>query len=362
LERELVRAVLANEALIALTGYDRDARIALLDRAAARLTQQQCRIVRVCSNGGQPLDLKSAMNQVVGPGSGGAERVERFFDTIALPVGDERRIVLVLDDAELLTSDLLSYLALIGPTTVGQDLCLQIVVAGDPTMWDRLPRSGNLASDRIDTRLVVGVPVALGQPLPKFEPPPEPSPPPRLLPAMRTKQAHRLPPPTEGHEGLRHRMAQRERQRQRRYIFTSRVAIKLASAIFTIVIVVGTAVLWAKLPELRTTVRQWIGPEPVVAASPSSAIAALVARGNWLLSHGDVASAQAVFQHAAMAGSASGATGLAKTYDPLYLADVGAHGAIADATIATDLYRQAAVMGDSEAAERLARLQASLGR
>ena len=210
LERELVRAILANEALIAVTGYDRAARTAVLDRAQALLGWQQCRTVRLRSPEGKPLDLQSAMNQVVGPGYGGADRVERFFDEIALPVEDEQHIVLMVDDAQRLTSDLLSYLALIGPTTVGQDLRLQVVFAGDPSMWDKLPRAGNLAADRIETRIVVGLDAPIGQPLPLIEPLPEP-PPPRLLP----KTPPRRVSPTDGHEGLRHRLAQRYRRRER---------------------------------------------------------------------------------------------------------------------------------------------------
>ena len=65
MERELVKAILANEALIALTGYDRAARAGVLDRAEPLLNQQQCRVVRLRSYGDQPLDLQAAMNQVV---------------------------------------------------------------------------------------------------------------------------------------------------------------------------------------------------------------------------------------------------------------------------------------------------------
>ncbi len=362
LERELVKAVLADAALIALTGYDRAARVSVLDRAETLLTQQQCRIVRLQSPGGQPLDLQSAMNQVVADGPGGADWVERFFDTIALPVGQERRIVLIVDDAQLLTNDLLSYLALIGPTTAGQDLRLQIVFAGDPSMWDKLPRAGNLAADRIETRIVVGFAAPLGQPLPVIEPAPKPPPAVPDFSSRPVRVTADHPPPTYGHEGLRQRLSQRHRRRERFGLFTSRLVAKVLTTAFVLTMIFASVILWARLPELRAAVRHWAGPEAKTAPAESSAVTALVARGNWLWAKGDVTSARAVFENPALAGSAAAVTGLAKANDPRYLADIGAHGVTSDAGLAIGLYQRAAAMGDPEAADRLSRLQAALRR
>lgn len=365
LERELVDAVLGGEALIALTTYDRATRALVLDTAEVQLTQQACRIVRLRSFGDQPLDLQSAMNQVVGQGGGGADRVERFFDTIALPVSAERHIVLMIDDAARATSDLLSYLALIGPTTVGQDLQLQVVLSGDPKMWDTLPRAGNLGTDRIVKRIVLN-PVDTGDhALPKLEawPEPEPPPVPRLLPEPEYRNEP-LPPPTEGYEGLRYRLAQQERGR----VYPEFSAVQIAKRIIkrvalaaSVISLVGvSAAVVVKLPELRTALRQvapnGLGLEP--GASPT--VTALIARGNWLLQSGDVPAARAVFENAALDGSASAVTALAKSNDPGYLAEIGAHGVVADAMVAISLYRRAAALGDREAADRLSRLQAAL--
>lgn len=333
LERELVRALLAHEALIALTGDDRPARADLLDRAASLLTKNLCRIVRVESPDGKPLDLQRVMDQVVGFGQNGADRVERFFDTIALPVAQERHIVLILDDADWLTTDILSYLSLIGPTTVGQDVRLQIVFAGTDAMWDRLPRFGNLASERITARF-------------------------RMEAALPLPVVSLRPPPTEGHAILRQRLAHRQRRWQRPQRFTSRFVGEIASAIVLSVIVVATVVLWVRMPELRAAVRGFVASKLVVNTSESQTVAALIASGNRLLGSGDVMSAQLVFAHAALAGSGPGATGLAKTYDPAFLSEIGARGISPDTTIATAWYQRAAALGDREAAERLSRMQA----
>lgn len=94
----------------------------------------------------------------------------------------------------------------------------------------------------------------------------------------------------------------------------------------------------------------------------SSTVTALVARGNRLLAKGDVVSARAVFENAAIEGSAAALTGLAKANDPRYLTDIGAHGVTSDAGLAIGLYQRAAAMGDRDATDRLSRLQASLKR
>lgn len=397
MERDLARAVLDNDALIAVTGDDRGARVALLDRAVAILEKNLCRIVRVESPAGAPLDLQRVMDQVVGRGQSGADRVERFFDTIALPVGDEQHIVLTIDDADLLTSDMLNYLALIGPTTVGQDLRLQIIFAGAAAMWDRLPRSGNLSAERIVTRFTTDLAPSApttSAPTPTASPPPEPAPeptaaptPPPVLPPAATPPARRKAEPAvapeqgsevvsfrrkaagdrpaaaeEGHALLRQQLAQRERSRQRRQHLTSRVVGQIMSAAMLVVIIVATTILWVRLPELQAAVRQYVAPKLAQPALESHAVAALLDRGNRFLESGDIEAAQVVFAHAATAGSALGATGLGKTYDPRFLAEIGAHGFSPDPSLAAAWYQRAAALGDREANDRLSRMQASLGK
>ena len=368
MEQELVKAVLANEALIALTGYDRAARNTVLDRAEAQLSQQACRIVRLRAVDGQPINLKSAMDQVVGAGPGGADRVERFFDTIALPVGEERHIVLMIEEAHQIGSDLTSYLALIGPTTVGQDLRLQMVFAGDPIMWDRLPKSGNLAADAFTSRIVLYPPTphpseivlpSRMAPVAHVKPPPS-------VPDFSTqfqRAVDREPPPTYGYEDLRQRLALDQRRRQHVEMFTSRVVGTALSMVLCCALIGAGYAVWTKMPELRETVRHWV----TASAGPTThtetpSVAALVARGNWLLSKGDIGAARAVFENAALTGSPSAVTGLAKANDPRYLSDIGAHNVSSDATLAIGLYQRAVALGDREAADRLSRLQSTMRR
>ena len=85
----------------------------------------------------------------------------------------------------------------------------------------------------------------------------------------------------------------------------------------------------------------------------------LVSRGNELLGLGDAAAARLFFELAATAhGSATAATGVGKTLDPLYLADVGIRGPAVDPDKAMEWYKKGMSSGDTEAAQLLNRLYA----
>jgi type II secretory pathway predicted ATPase ExeA len=83
-------------------------------------------------------------------------------------------------------------------------------------------------------------------------------------------------------------------------------------------------------------------------------VALLLRLGNVMLLQGDILSARSVFERAAAAGSAKGATGAGKTYDPGFLPTVAVPGRNGDVARAIEWYRQASNgLGDSEAQERL---------
>ena len=85
-------------------------------------------------------------------------------------------------------------------------------------------------------------------------------------------------------------------------------------------------------------------------------LAIFIKMGNAKLAVGDISAARLLFTRAAQGGSAEAATELGKTYDPAYLAQIGAAGIQPDPDIAADWYRTAAAMGDAEAAARLRQL------
>jgi hypothetical protein len=96
-----------------------------------------------------------------------------------------------------------------------------------------------------------------------------------------------------------------------------------------------------------------------VAAAPVGDVAILLQRGEALLTTGDVAAARLFFGRAAERGDAAGAIGLAKTYDPLFLAQAGFRTTRGDAAQAAAWYRRALAAGHADAAARLDRLLAA---
>lgn len=98
----------------------------------------------------------------------------------------------------------------------------------------------------------------------------------------------------------------------------------------------------------------------MAAASPPAAdmVALLMQRGDAALAVGDIIAARLLFERAATMGSAAAAIVAGKTYDVDFLLRAGARGIRADPVVAAAWFRKAAALGDPEARERLARIDA----
>jgi hypothetical protein len=99
------------------------------------------------------------------------------------------------------------------------------------------------------------------------------------------------------------------------------------------------------------------GPTPSADTSSrtlsSEEVAALLKRGNELVSHGDLGGARLIFERAAQAGESRAALALASTYDPLVLEQLGERGLAPDIAMARFWYERAKELGSKEAPERL---------
>jgi TPR repeat protein len=98
---------------------------------------------------------------------------------------------------------------------------------------------------------------------------------------------------------------------------------------------------------------------PLSTHAPTAMAAALVSRGDAMLAIKDISAARKLYESAADAGSAAGATALARTYDPDYLATLGVVGLEPDPAAAANWYRKAAALGDRDAETRLRTLARS---
>lgn len=97
-------------------------------------------------------------------------------------------------------------------------------------------------------------------------------------------------------------------------------------------------------------------PAPEDRSLPADVIAMLLSRGDAMLAIGDVSSARLLYERAASGGDGRAATGAGKTYDPAFLARIGARGIAADPAVATSWYRKAIELGDRSATEFLRRM------
>ena len=89
---------------------------------------------------------------------------------------------------------------------------------------------------------------------------------------------------------------------------------------------------------------------------PDSAVEQLIRRGEELLQLGDPASARLLYEHAAAQGSASAATGVGRTHDPVEFSRLGLRGVRPDAELAASWYRRGLAGGDPRAAALLEQL------
>jgi hypothetical protein len=85
-------------------------------------------------------------------------------------------------------------------------------------------------------------------------------------------------------------------------------------------------------------------------------IAAVLSRGSNFLKAGDFAAARILFRRAAESGSASAALMLGKTFDPLFLHELGAVGIEPDLAQCRQWYQKAVELGSEAAVRRLANL------
>jgi hypothetical protein len=104
-----------------------------------------------------------------------------------------------------------------------------------------------------------------------------------------------------------------------------------------------------------------IAPDPKTALilhpDDKSRIEELLAHGRKMIDVGYLAGARGYFKRAAEAGSAEAAIALGDTYDPDFIAEIGARGIPADLAEARMWYERAKILGSPLADERIAELQ-----
>jgi TPR repeat protein len=89
----------------------------------------------------------------------------------------------------------------------------------------------------------------------------------------------------------------------------------------------------------------------------SAEAAGLVAKGGILMKSGDLEMARRFYEQAFALGSAEGALGAGRTFDPLVYAELKVQGLTPDPARAMEWYKRAASAGNGEAAAAIAKLE-----
>jgi hypothetical protein len=82
------------------------------------------------------------------------------------PKAGETGIVLIIDDAQLLTDRALKFLDLVLSTARLARSPLHLLLVGTPLLWERLPAAGNLAAGKVDTCIRLANAAAPAGPIP----------------------------------------------------------------------------------------------------------------------------------------------------------------------------------------------------
>jgi type II secretory pathway predicted ATPase ExeA len=98
------------------------------------------------------------------------------------------------------------------------------------------------------------------------------------------------------------------------------------------------------------------------ASLSSAAVDRLMLRGDEIMRTGDPAAARLFYELAAANGSATAATAVGRTWDPVEHARLGIQGSLSSSQRAADWYRKASAAGDAEAETRLRALTAWMAR
>jgi hypothetical protein len=115
------------------------------------------------------------------------------------------------------------------------------------------------------------------------------------------------------------------------------------------------AVALAAPPVTTDTAAQAL-PQVASRSVPVELVAVLLARGDALLATGDVVAARLMYERVAGSDSGPAALAMGMTYDPRFLANIGAQGIVADPEKALIWYRRAATLGSDVAVQMLRQL------
>jgi type II secretory pathway predicted ATPase ExeA len=133
---EIVNSLMQGKQFVALTGPPGVGKTAMAAAIHEELVRHAVRVQRVHSGAGDSIRLSTIIAQLLGkPESDvGADDIEWLFGAMTERELPDGRWAVIIDDAELLHSDVFRYLRLLSIVAMGR--MPQMIFVGDPSFWD----------------------------------------------------------------------------------------------------------------------------------------------------------------------------------------------------------------------------------
>ena len=132
----LIDSVMGGHAFLALTGPAGVGKTTVASAACNELIARSVRVLRVGRGDNDSLPLRTIASQLPARsdvGSDDNDIGERLFDALTVRDAPDQKVVLVIDDAELLQPDVLAYLSLMSKLPRG--MLPQVLLVGRPEFW-----------------------------------------------------------------------------------------------------------------------------------------------------------------------------------------------------------------------------------
>jgi hypothetical protein len=138
---EIADSLEQGKQFVALTGDPGAGKTVMAAMIREELSRRTVSVRSVDGRGGSGIALRAIMSRVLNKPETdiASEDIEQLFDAMTDREVADERLVLIIDDAELLLSDAIAYLRLLA--SIAMQRMPQIVFVGDPSFWDVAART-----------------------------------------------------------------------------------------------------------------------------------------------------------------------------------------------------------------------------
>jgi hypothetical protein len=154
---EIVDSLMRGTQFVALTGARGVGKTAVAATIRERLGERSVRVRWVDRGAGKGIRLRTIMSRFLDKPEADVDTadVERMFDAMTEREDPDKRLVLIIDDAEQLLPDAFGYLRLLASVAI--ERMPQVLFVGDPSFWDIADRAAQAGfTELIEARFELG--------------------------------------------------------------------------------------------------------------------------------------------------------------------------------------------------------------